>query len=156
MKRIWPLRLVRERDIPELKSLIEISVRCLQAPYYSPAQMEAALGPVFGVDQQLIRDGTYFAVEDAGRIAGCGGWSKRRTLFGPDLDRSNGAELLDSKSDSARVRAFSYIRILRGRESERIFWRLLRRRFKTRVFRRRCWSRRWQANRSMQSSDILS
>ena len=60
---MWPLRLAQEGDVPALEALIPLSVRTLQAPYYSSAQMEAALGPVFGVDRQLIRDGTYFVAE---------------------------------------------------------------------------------------------
>lgn len=78
----WQPRLAREDDIPELEALIPASVRTLQAPYYSLAQMEAALGPVFGVDRQLIRDGTYFVVERDEAIVGCGGWSRRRSLYG--------------------------------------------------------------------------
>src|SRR2546422_806211 len=59
----WTPRLAREDDIPALEELIPLSVRTLQAPYYSQGQMEAALGPVFAVDRHLIRDGTYFVVE---------------------------------------------------------------------------------------------
>ena len=77
----WQPRLAREDDIEELEVLIPLSVRALQAPHYSPAQMDAALGPVFGVDRQLIRDGTYFVVENESQIVGCGGWSKRRSLY---------------------------------------------------------------------------
>ena len=68
--------------------------------------MEAALGPVFGVDRQLIRDGTYFAVEDADRIVGCGGWSKRKTLYGGDRDRTGEDAELNPQIDPARIRAF--------------------------------------------------
>ena len=68
--------------------------------------MNAALGPIFGVDRQLIRDGAYFVVEDAGRIVGCGGWSKRKTLYGGDRDRSGEDAELDPQIDSARIRAF--------------------------------------------------
>src|SRR6185503_5453073 len=82
------------------------SVRALQAPYYSPAQMEAALGPVFGVDRQLIRDGTYFVIEREGGILGCGGWSKRRSLYGGDANRIEPDPELDPKLHPARVRAF--------------------------------------------------
>ena len=99
-------RLARESDIPGLEALIPLSVRTLQAPYYSPAQMEAALGPVFGVDRQLIRDGTYFVVEQDRAIIGCGGWSRRRSLYGGDSGRAGEDELLDPKRDAARVRAF--------------------------------------------------
>jgi GNAT superfamily N-acetyltransferase len=68
--------------------------------------MEAALGPVFGVDCQLIRDGTYFVVEDDAQIVGCGGWSKRRSLYGGDRDRPEPDPELDPSFDAARVRAF--------------------------------------------------
>ena len=102
----WQPRLAREQDIPELEALIPLSVRGLQAAHYSPAQMEAALGPIFGVDRQLIRDGTYFVVEDESQIVGCGGWSKRRSLYGGDRDRVEADPELDPIRDAARVRAF--------------------------------------------------
>jgi len=102
----WQLRLAREDDVPALEALIPVSVRALQAPYYSPAQMEAALGPVFGVDRQLIRDGTYYVAEQNGAIIGCGGWSRRRSLYGGDNGRAGADGLLDPKQDAARVRAF--------------------------------------------------
>ena len=100
------LRLARMDDVPALEELIPLSVRALQAAHYSPAQMEAALGPVFGVDRQLIEDDTYFVVEDAGRIVGCGGWSMRRAMFGGDCDRTGEDGLIDPARDSARIRAF--------------------------------------------------
>ena len=102
----WPLRLARESDIPALEKLIPLSVRALQAHCYSPAQMDAALGPVFGVDGQLIRDGTYFVAERDGVIVGCGGWSRRSSLFGGDIGRKQEDALLDPRRDPARVRAF--------------------------------------------------
>lgn len=102
----WPLRLAREADVSALEELIPLSVRALQSAYYSQAQMEAALGPVFGVDRQLIRDGTYFVAEQDGAIVGCGGWSRRRSLFGGDRGRPGEDGLLDPEQDAARVRAF--------------------------------------------------
>jgi GNAT superfamily N-acetyltransferase len=102
----WTPRLASEEDIPSLEELVPLSVRTLQASHYSPAQMEAALGPVFGVDRQLIRDRTYFVVENAGQIVGCGGWSKRRSLFGGDLARSRPDAELDPAREPARIRAF--------------------------------------------------
>jgi N-acetylglutamate synthase-like GNAT family acetyltransferase len=102
----WRPRLAREDDIPALETLIPISVRTLQAPHYAPAQMEAALGPVFGVDRQLIRDGTYFVVERDGQIVGCGGSSKRNSLFGGDSGRCGEDALLNPECNSARIRAF--------------------------------------------------
>lgn len=102
----WRLRLARETDIAALEELIPRSVRALQSAHYSQAQMEAALGPVFGVDRQLIRDGTYFVVELGGTILGCGGWSRRRSLYGGDRGREGDDGLLDPQRDAARVRAF--------------------------------------------------
>jgi GNAT superfamily N-acetyltransferase len=104
--RPWPLRLAHEEDVPALETLIPLSVRALQAPYYSTSQIEAALGPVFGVDRQLIRDGTYFVAEHELTVVGCGGWSRRRSLFGGDSARDAVDEELDPKRDAARVRAF--------------------------------------------------
>ena len=102
----WSPRLAREDDVPALEQLIPLSVRSLQAAHYSPAQMEAALGPVFGVDRQLIRDGTYFVVEQGDEIVGCGGWSKRNSLFGSDGARVQPDAELNPTRDAARVRAF--------------------------------------------------
>src|SRR5579859_2204622 len=82
----FTLRLATEADIHALRALIESSVRGLQANDYTPAQIESALGTVLGVDTQLIADRTYFLAEssDRKRLAGCGGWSKRKALFGAD------------------------------------------------------------------------
>jgi GNAT superfamily N-acetyltransferase len=70
------------------------------------AQIEAAIGEVFGVDTQLIRDGTYFVVEHERRIVACGGWSRRASLFGGDRGRGRGDPELDPQADPARIRAF--------------------------------------------------
>lgn len=102
----WNLRLARMDDVPALEELIPLSVRTLQAAHYSPAQMEAALGPVFGVDRQLITDGTYFVAERDGQIVGCGGWSKRRAVFGGDRARPRADDLIDPAHEPARIRAF--------------------------------------------------
>ncbi|MEP6670546.1 MAG: GNAT family N-acetyltransferase [Chthoniobacter sp.] len=102
----FSIRLARETDIPALERLIPLSVRGLQAATYSAAQMEAALGPVFGVDRQLIRDGTYFVVEGRGEVVACGGWSRRKAVFGGDRERSGEDAMLDPTGDPARVRAF--------------------------------------------------
>ena len=102
----WTLRLARAEDVTALERLIPISVRALQAPYYSSAQMEAALGPIFGVDRQLIKDGTYFVAEQDRQIVGCGGWSRRKALFGGDRGRAGEDIALDPQCDPARIRAF--------------------------------------------------
>ena len=104
------IRLAQQSDIPALHTLIEASVRGLQADYYTPAQIEGALGTVLGLDTQLIRDQTYFLaeVEDATGVltlAGCRGWSKRKTLFGADKAAVREPELLDPATDAAKVRA---------------------------------------------------
>jgi len=96
-------------DVPTLRVLIEASVRGLQAADYTPSQIESALASVYGVDSQLIADGTYFAVEAAthdGRIVACGGWSKRRTLYGGDAWKGREDSLLDPAKDAAKIRAF--------------------------------------------------
>ena len=89
-----------------LEELIRLSSRTLQAPYYSAGQIEAALGPIFAVDHQLIRDGTYFVVEQEGAIVGCGGWSKRKAFYGGGNDRQAEEPVLDPRFDAARIRAF--------------------------------------------------
>lgn len=99
-------------DVPRLREVIEASVRGLQAGDYSPAQIEGALKTVYGVDSQLIADGTYFAAEiidrdtDSPAIVGCGGWSKRKTLYGGDLYAGREDSLLDPAHDAAKIRAF--------------------------------------------------
>src|SRR5580700_2822600 len=104
----FSLRLATDQDVPALHALIETSVRGLQAGDYTAAQIEGALGTVLGLDTQLIRDKTYFvaiAQEQPGRLAGCGGWSKRKTLFGADRGPGREPELLDPATDAAKVRA---------------------------------------------------
>jgi len=125
------LRLAADEDVPALHALIEASVRGLQAADYTQAQIEGALGTVLGLDTQLIRDKSYFVAEVADlewgaygaeaqlssmvsgvgvktptyQLAGCGGWSKRKTLFGADRGPGREPELLDPASDAAKVRA---------------------------------------------------
>src|SRR5271170_3285763 len=106
----WRIRTAQEFDIPALHALIEASVRRLQAGDYTPAQIEGALGTVLGLDTQLIRDRTYFIATTLdqnakARSAGCGGWSKRKTLFGADRGPGREPELLDPATDAAKVRA---------------------------------------------------
>ena len=69
-------------DLPRLEALIALSIRRLGANDYSAAQIEGALRGAFGVDTQLIRDGTYFVVDQNEQLIACGGWSRRKTLFG--------------------------------------------------------------------------
>lgn len=102
----WSLRVATEKDIEALENLIELSVQEVLGSYYSSEQLEASLGPVFGVDRQLIRDGTYFVVDTGRQTVGCGGWSMREALFGGDRERQETDRLLDPSRDPARIRAF--------------------------------------------------
>ncbi|HZS05612.1 MAG TPA: GNAT family N-acetyltransferase [Blastocatellia bacterium] len=100
------IRLATPNDIPEISRLIPESVRALGANYYDAQQIESALVHVFGVDTQLIDDGTYLVAVVDNEIAGCGGWSRRETLYGGDQAKSEADPLLDPTRDPARIRAF--------------------------------------------------
>jgi GNAT superfamily N-acetyltransferase len=135
----FQIRKAAATDVPRLREVIEASVRGLQAGDYSPAQIEGALQSVYGVDSQLIADGTYFAVEASEQgddehsresvgarhavpagaapeffpphatapvIVACGGWSKRKTLYGGDQYAQREDSLLDPTRDAAKIRAF--------------------------------------------------
>ena len=100
------LRLAVPDDVRVLRELIDKSVRGLQTQDYTPAQIEGALKTVFGVDSQLIADGTYIVAEAESTLVGCGGWSKRKTLYGSDHWTGREDALLDPKCDAAKIRAF--------------------------------------------------
>jgi GNAT superfamily N-acetyltransferase len=102
------LRKAVPEDIPAMEALIARSAREVGTQDYTPAQTEAAVAHVYGVDTELIRDGTYFVVTIGDEIAGCGGWSRRRTLFGGDHASARPTEsgLLDPMVDPAKIRAF--------------------------------------------------
>jgi len=103
----YTLRLAVLGDVPVLHALIARSIGTLGAGDYTPAQIAAALHGAFGVDTVLIRDGTYFVAETGtGTIVACGGWSRRRTLFGSDTRVERDESSLDPKSDAAKIRAF--------------------------------------------------
>ena len=102
----YQLRAATRADQGALQQLIARSARELGARDYRPEQIEGALRGAFGVDTQLIDDGTYFVVESDGRLVGCGGWSRRRTLFGGDAHRERDAGELDPRVDAAKIRAF--------------------------------------------------
>lgn len=102
----FQLRAASAADIPVLQSLIARSGVALSAGFYTPEQAQAVTREVFGVDSQLIRDGTYFAIEDATRIVACGGWSKRSTPYGGDQHKAAPDRLLDPTTESAKIRAF--------------------------------------------------
>jgi len=100
------LRQARREDVATLQGLIERSVRQLGANWYSSDQIASALRFMFGVDTQLIDDGTYYAVQQAERIVAAGGWSGRRTLFGGDQWKHGADAPLDPAAEAARIRAF--------------------------------------------------
>jgi len=93
-------------DLPALGPLIAASARELSRGDYTPEQVEGALRGAFGTDTQLIQDGTYFVIEVDGELAGCGGWSRRRTLFGSDARPDRDPAELDPAKDAAKIRAF--------------------------------------------------
>lgn len=101
----FPIREATASDVPELRRLIELSVRQLQKDDYSPEQIEGALGHALGLDVQLIEDRTYFVAQSAGGIVACGGWSNRKTLFGSDHGPNRDAGFLDPATDAAKIRA---------------------------------------------------
>jgi GNAT superfamily N-acetyltransferase len=104
------LRAATAADVPALNALIAESARSLSRGFYSDTQIEAAIRYVYGVDSRLIEDGTYYAALDGDRIVACGGWSRRRTLYGGDQRPVGGeaeaAGALDPAVDAARIRAF--------------------------------------------------
>ncbi len=99
-------RLATMGDLPALVVLIPASARILSRGFYTDAQTEAAIRYIFGPDTRLITDGTYFVVEADGVLAGCGGWSRRRTLYGGDQMKAAEDPLLDPRTEAARIRAF--------------------------------------------------
>jgi len=98
------LRLARHEDMPVLSALMDAAIGQLLQAFLPPEGVKASY-EVMGLDTQLITDGTYFVVEDGDDIAGCGGWSRRATLFGGDHSAGRDAALLDPATDAARVRA---------------------------------------------------
>ena len=98
------LRLARRDDLEALQSLIDAAISELQRPFLTDSQIKASRA-IMGVDTQLIDDGTYFVVEIDGRPVGCGGWSRRATLYGGDQSPGRNAALLDPAKDPAHVRA---------------------------------------------------
>lgn len=95
-----------DADIPAIREVIQASVRELQAGDYTSAQIEGALATVFTVDSRLIADGTYLLALDEDRVAGCGGWSYRKTLYGGDQQLETiESSVLDPATEAAKIRA---------------------------------------------------
>jgi len=100
------LRAASLADVPAMDALIRRSGIQLSKGFYSEEQAAAVTRHVFGVDSQLLADGTYFVIERDGIILACGGWSKRATLFGGDQAKHGADPLLDPATQPARIRAF--------------------------------------------------
>jgi len=109
------IRPARRAEVAALRTLIDRSVRALQTNEYTAPEIEQALATVYGVDTRLIDDGTYFVAIAAARsaeahesevIVGCGGWSRRRTLFGGDQFAGRVDDFLDASREAAKIRAF--------------------------------------------------
>ena len=102
----FEIKVAVNADIPAIREVIQASVRELQAGDYTPAQIEGALATVFTVDSRLIADGTYLLALDEDRVAGCGGWSYRKTLYGGDQQLETiESSVLDSATEAAKIRA---------------------------------------------------
>ena len=97
-------RLATVDDLPGLKTLMDAAISELQKPFLDEAQIQSSR-TIMGLDTQLIDDGTYFVVHADGEVAGCGGWSRRATLYGGDQTPGRSAALLDPTKDAARTRA---------------------------------------------------
>jgi GNAT superfamily N-acetyltransferase len=95
-----------QSEVSALNALIAASATELSRGYYTPPQVTSLITHVFGVDTQLLTDGTYYVIERDGRLAACGGWSGRRTLFGGDQAKDSSDPLLDPATEPARIRAF--------------------------------------------------
>ena len=98
------LRLARHDDLPAIEALMDRAIAELQTPFLDDSQI-ASSRAIMGLDTQLVEDGTYFVVESNGELAGCGGWSRRATLYGGDRTSGRSALSLNPATDAARVRA---------------------------------------------------
>lgn len=97
-------RPARRSDLDALHHLAGVAIAELQRPFLDADQVAASTA-LMGIDTQLVEDGTYYVVEDGGVLVGCGGWSRRNTLYGGDRSPGRDATLLDPSTDAARIRA---------------------------------------------------
>lgn len=97
-------RVARRDDLDALRALMDSAILELQKPFLDDSQIVSSRA-IMGLDTQLIDDGTYFIVEADDELAGCGGWSRRATLYGSDETPGRSAALLDPSTDAARIRA---------------------------------------------------
>ena len=101
-------RVANERDKPALIALMKASIDENMKAFLSKAEIEAAK-ETMGVDKTLLQDGTYFIIETSHQgtkvMVGCGGWGKRKTLYGGDHTVGRDDSLSDPKIEPARIRA---------------------------------------------------
>lgn len=102
----FTVRPARHDETPILQQLIERSARQLSVGYYTAQEAESAIRYVFGVDTNLVNDGSYLVVLEGATIVGCGGWSSRRTLYGGDQRPMGTNDRLVPGVDAAKIRAF--------------------------------------------------
>lgn len=98
------LRLAQDKDLHHISEIMERAISELQSDVLTPSQVEASRSGM-GLDTQLVADGTYFVVERGERLIGCGGWSRRATLYGGNHSGGRDARLLDAATERARIRA---------------------------------------------------
>ena len=101
---VLSIRLATAAEMPMLAAVMDAAIEELQRGFLTPDQIQSSRA-IMGIDTQLIEDGTYFVVEEDGAVAGCGGWSRRATLYGSDRTPGRDARLLDPATEPARVRA---------------------------------------------------
>jgi N-acetylglutamate synthase-like GNAT family acetyltransferase len=102
----YRIRVAKASDAEAIAALIRCSARELSRDHYSDEQIEGATSFIFGVDSELISDRTYFVAEVGAQLIGCGGWSRRKTLFGGDQAHSRQTGELNPQRDAAKIRAF--------------------------------------------------
>jgi GNAT superfamily N-acetyltransferase len=106
MQTTFLLRPAVAADGAAMRALIERSAMALSVGFYTPEQTASVTREVFGVDSQLIADGSYYVIESDGAIVACGGWGRRSTSYGGDQAKSAPERLLDPATEPARIRAF--------------------------------------------------
>lgn len=111
----WTIRPAQLKEIDALNELIHVSARTLSRENYNLEEINGLIQFVFGVDSELIQDQTYFVIQKEGVYTACGGWSKRRTLFGSDTCETRESGYLDPNKDAAKIRAFLCILIIQGK-----------------------------------------
>lgn len=113
-------RLARREELDELRALMDLAIGELQKPFLSNDQI-ASSRTIMGLDTQLIDDGTYFVIEQDGELAGCGGWSRRATLYGGNQTPGRDAALLDPAREAARAEGFKSVELMATASGEPLY-----------------------------------